>query len=261
MLLRFLPPNFVIKIKVMKRSGNTILITGGSSGIGLALADKLTEMGNTVIAVGRNKAKLEKAKTVIPNLQTLVCDLGNPGQLDELVLQLERQFPALNMLINNAGIQYNYYWQEEAHLVDKITREFQVNLLAPAVLTAQLLPLLARQEEAAIVNVTSALAWAPKKNAPVYCAGKAALHSLTQSLSWQLEDTNVRVAELVPPLVDTAMTAGRGKGKIQPKELANLFVERFFKGENLITTGKIRMLMGINRLAPGLAKRIMSKGG
>lgn len=261
MLLRFRFLIFVIKSKVMKKSGNTILITGGSSGIGLALAGKLAKMGNTVIAVGRSKDKLEKARAAISGLQTITCDLGHPGQLDELVVQVERRFPALNILINNAGLQYNYYWQEEGHLVDKISRELQVNLLAPALLSAQLLPLLARQDAAAIVNVTSALAWVPKEDAPVYCAGKAALHSLTQSLRWQLENTNIKVVELVPPLVDTAMTAGRGKGKIQPAALASLFAGRFFKGDELITTGKIRMLMGMNRIAPGLAARMMRKGG
>lgn len=245
----------------MKRSGNTILITGGSSGIGLALAGKLSELGNTVIVVGRNKSKLESARANLPGLHTLQCDLGCRSQLDELAMQLERDFPALNILINNAGLQYNYYWQEETHLVDKINQELTVNLFAPALLTAQLLPLLMQQEDAAIVNVTSALAWAPKENAPVYCAGKAALHSLSQSLRWQLEAGNVRVVELVPPLVDTAMTSGRGKGKIRPEELATLFTERFFKGDNLITTGKIRLLMAINRIAPGLAEKIMRKGG
>ena len=245
----------------MKNSGNTILITGGNSGIGLALARKLSEMGNTIVVVGRSQEKLEKARGTVPGLRTIQCDLSARNQLDELVLQVEQAFPSLNILINNAGIQYNYAWQEEPHLIDKISGEFHVNLLAPALLSAQLLPILARQEHAAIVNVTSTLAWVPKESAPVYCAGKAALHSLTKSLRWQLEGTSVRVAEVVPPLVDTAMTSGRGKGKIQPEELAEVFAERFFKGDELITAGKTRLLMLINRLAPALAEKIMRKKG
>ena len=170
----------------MKKSGNTILITGGSSGIGLALARQLSEMGNTVVIVGRKREKLQEAVRLIPALHSIECDLSKRSSLDELAIQVQQGFPGLNILINNAGVQYNYQWQEEKHLVDKLIHEFEVNLLAPALLTAQLLPVLAAHPEAAVVNVTSALAWVPKENAPAYCASKAALHSLTQSLRWQI---------------------------------------------------------------------------
>ena len=161
------------------------------------------------------------------------------------------------MLINNAGVQYNYSFAEESRHASVIKEEVSINFMAPMLLTDRLLPLLLQQTKAAIVNVTSALALAPKKSAPVYCATKSALHSFTQALRYQLDGTSVAVFELVPSLVDTDMTKGRGIGKISPQSLANEALKAIATDKHDILIEKTKILYLLYWVFPSFARRLL----
>lgn len=160
----------------MKISANKILITGATSGIGEAILKKFASVGNQIIAVGRNEEKLEALTQQYPGVIPFACDVSEQADLDKLIMFVEQHQADTNILINNAGIQYNYAFADEPAVLGKIAHEINVNLLAPLKLTALLLPILKNNDNAAVVNVTSGLGLVPKKQAPVYCGTKAALH-------------------------------------------------------------------------------------
>jgi len=244
--------------KKMNLNGNKILITGATEGIGKALAEKFLALGNSVIAVGRNAEKLNYLYSTHERCVAYSCDLARMDELEKLSLYIESKHPDLNILINNAGIQYNYHFADEIHLINKIDHEIAVNLIAPVKLIALLLPTLKLNPPAAIVNVSSGLGLVPKQQAPVYCGTKAAIHIFSKSLRYQLK--KVKVFEIIPPLVDTNMTAGRGKGKIKPEKLVAEFIHAFERDIYEINVGKVKLLKIINRLSPSIADRIMRNG-
>jgi uncharacterized oxidoreductase len=241
----------------MQLSGNTILITGATSGIGHALATRFADLGNTVIATGRNEAQLVQLAAHSLLIQPFACDLAQPAERDKLVAYLRTNYPRLNVLVNNAGIQYNYDFANGGDLSDKIADEITLNLTVPALLVAQLLPLLLTQPTAAIVNVSSGLGLVPKRSAPVYCGTKAGLHLFTKALGYQLANSPVRVMEVIPPLVDTPMTAGRGKGKISPQQLVDEFMAGFARNQKEINIGKVKLLRLVQRISPRLADQLL----
>jgi uncharacterized oxidoreductase len=186
----------------MDLASNTILITGGASGIGLALAERFLRAGSTVIVCGRRAEKLREAQEAHPGLRTRVCDVAEEAGRRALFAWAVGEYPGLNVLVNNAGIQRRIELTEPEEWSES-RREIAINLEAPLHLAALFLPHLLRQERPAIVNVTSGLAFVPLANVPIYCATKAALHSFTLSLRHQLAGTPVEVIEIVPPAVDT----------------------------------------------------------
>lgn len=193
----------------MKTSGNTALITAGGSGIDLALAELLLKRGNTVIICGRRGKRLKSAKKRLPGLNIRVCDISKPRSRDALVAWLTSNFKELNILVNNAGIQRAVdFLKGRRHLGDA-DEEVATNLTAPIHLSALLIPHLRRKKEAAIVNVSSGLAFTPLAAVPVYCATKAAFHSLSMCLRHQLRGTSVRIFELAPPTVATELSGRR----------------------------------------------------
>ena len=244
----------------MKLSDNTILITGGGSGIGLAFAEKFLALGNEVLICGRDQQKLNAAQAKHAGLKTLRCDLTHPGDTAAMVEKIKSDFPGLNMLINNAGIQYNYRFDDGADHVTKIDHEINANFSSHLRLTDALLPLLMAKREAAVVNISSALSIVPKESAPVYCATKAGIHIFSRALRYQLEHSPVKVFEVVPALVDTAMTAGRGKGKISPAALVAEAVKGIENDRFNIRIGKTKILFAIHSLFPFLADKIIRKG-
>ncbi len=241
----------------MKLTGNTILITGGASGIGLALTKSFLDHNNQVIVVGRDSNKLESVKRKYPDIITHICDINDQTSQDELILFIEKEYSHLNILVNNAGIQQNYSNIEEFTDARNHKIEIETNLSSPIRLCQLLLPLLLEQRSAAIVNVTSALAFAPKKSAPVYCASKAALHIFSKSIRYQLENTSVKVFEIIPSIVDTEMTKGRGKGKISPEIMVEEFFRGFEKDRFEINIGKAKILRALSRFFPTLADNII----
>ncbi|PZE21609.1 SDR family oxidoreductase [Paenibacillus xerothermodurans] len=187
----------------MKRDGNTVLITGGASGIGLALAERFLKTGNTVIVCGRRHEKLQEAATTFPGLHIKVCDVSDTSQRQELLEWATREFPQLNVLINNAGIQQRVDLLDAKDEWEYYQKEIQSNFDAPVHLTMLFVPHLRKQQHAAIINVSSGLAITPGAWVPIYSATKAALHSFTVSLRIQLADTGVEVLEVLPPAVNT----------------------------------------------------------
>jgi uncharacterized oxidoreductase len=189
----------------MKIVGNTILITGGTSGIGFELATRFLALGNTVIVTGQSRSHLDDAARNLPGVHALQSDVSDPAAIADLCRSTVKEFPGLNMLINNAGIMRKINLQAFGADLHDLTREIEVNLNGAIRMAVQFLPQLKNQHRAAIVNVSSGLAVVPLAIAPVYCAAKAAIHSFTQSLRIQLQNTSVAVFELAPPITDTAL--------------------------------------------------------
>lgn len=238
----------------MNPTGHRVLVTGGATGIGFALAEKFHAAGNRVILASRSEAALAKAAAALPGAETCVADVSLAEHRERIV----ERFGDITVLVNNAGIQINKPIAECAPA--EIEHELDINFLAPVLLTRAFLPQFIKQPSAAIVNVSSGLALVPKEIAAIYCASKAALHSFSKVLRWQLEGTSVRVFEVLPPLVDTAMTAGRGKGKISPAQLADEFWQGFTSDRYEMLIGKTKLLAFVNRLAPSAADKIMRRG-
>jgi uncharacterized oxidoreductase len=192
----------------MQMTGNTVLVTGGGTGIGRGLAESLHRLGNQVVIAGRRPEPLQAVAEANPGIQYLSLDQSDAAEVRRFAIELTDHYPELNVVINNAGIQR----------VEDLTgggpgtaeQTVAINLLGPIRLTAALLPSLLGKPRAAILNVTSGLAFMPSALTPTYCATKAALHSYTQSLRFQLCETSVQVIEIIPPHVQTALQGERG---------------------------------------------------
>ena len=189
----------------MDLQNNTILITGGSGGIGFELAKRLSALGNIVIATGRSQAALDKARQAIPSLRTIQSDAADPEAIAHLYEQVVREFPRLNVLINNAGIMRKINVQHFEGDLRDATSEIDTDLSGPIRMVMQFLPHLLAQPNGAILNVSSGLAFIPFAISPVYSAAKAGVRAFTRALRVQLKHTNVKVFELAPPVVDTPL--------------------------------------------------------
>ncbi|GMK39315.1 putative oxidoreductase DltE [Paenibacillus sp. CCS19] len=247
----------------MKSAGHKVLITGGASGIGLALTEQFVREGNKVIVVGRDRNKLDAVRAQFPGIVVYVCDLRSTEETEALAARLTAEHPDLSVLVNNAGMQYeeSFLDPRDDRIGERISEEIGLNLVSPIRLTAKLLPILALRAEAAIVNVSSGLAISPKKSAPVYCATKAGIHLFTQSIRYQLESTNIRVFEIIPPLVDTEMTRGRGgRRKLPPGELARQFWRAYRRDRLEVPIGKVKLLKLMKRLVPSAADALLKNG-
>jgi uncharacterized oxidoreductase len=199
----------------MKLNGNTIFITGGGSGIGRGLAEALHKLGNQVIISGRRKGHLEATTTANPGMQSVELDVGDPVSIATVAKMLIADYPKLNVLINNAGIMQIDSASEaidEALLLSTVT----TNLLGPIRMTSALIGHLRNQESAAVVNVSSVLAFVPLAMTAVYSSTKAALHSYTQSLRYTLGDTSVKVLEIAPPWVQTDLLNSNEEPRAMP---------------------------------------------
>ena len=207
----------------MQVTGNTILLTGGGSGIGRGLAEAFLAEGNKVIIAGRRQNVLDEAVAANPSLQSAVLDIGSEEGIQSFAAQMKTDYPALNVVIHNAGIMRN----ENVQKGDVADAEATIttNLLGPIRLTAALLPQLLSQPHAAIMTVSSGLAFVPLAMTPTYGATKAAIHSYTQSLRYQLKDTNVQVIELIPPYVQTDLMGKRQANDPNAMPLADFISE------------------------------------
>lgn len=213
-----------------------------------------------VVVCGRNSKKLEAVHKENPAIATFPCDIASDQDQQRLVEHIAQKYPNLNILINNAGIQRNYDFSDTKNHIDLIEEEVNINFLAHLKLMDRFLPILMRRPSAAIVNITSALALVPKQSAPIYCATKAAMHNFTKVLRYQLEDTPVKVFEIIPALVDTEMTQGRGKGKITPEALATEALQGIESNKYEIRIEKTKMLFVLNRFLPSVAEKIIRNG-
>jgi uncharacterized oxidoreductase len=200
----------------MRITGNTILITGGGSGIGRGLAEAFHALGNHVIIAGRRQQLLDATTAANPGTTSLTLDIGDPANVRSFAAEVAAHYPALNVLINNAGIMRAENLQAQPDDLADAEAIVITNLLGPIRLTAALLPLLGKQPYSAIMNVSSGLAFVPLAPTPTYCASKAALHSYTQSLRYQLRGSTTEVLELIPPYVATHLLNGAADPRAMP---------------------------------------------
>ncbi|MDB5007202.1 MAG: putative oxidoreductase [Mucilaginibacter sp.] len=224
----------------MNITNKTILITGGGSGIGFEIAKLLSQKGNKVIITGRTEARLQKAAAQLNNVYAIATDVNSETDINNLVARIKEEFGSLDILINNAGSVYAYQLGEAVNAYDKAADEIQTNYLSIIRLTEKLLPVLSQSIEAAIVNVSSIVAFVPGINLPTYAASKAALHSYTQALRYTLAKTsNIKVFELMPPLVNTEFSAEIGGANgIPPQVVAEGLIKGFEKDEYELHIGQ-----------------------
>jgi short-subunit dehydrogenase involved in D-alanine esterification of teichoic acids len=203
---------------------------------------------------------LAAIKDWFPGITTIVCDLADGQSVTKLIDNCLNDHQDINVIINNAAIQYNYLWTEEMDGERKITNEIQVNFTSPMQIIYGLLNLLVTKENSAIVNISSGLALAPKRTAPIYCATKAAIHSATKALRYQLENTPVKVFEIISPPIETAMTKDQKQTKMKPEEVVAEFLENFRRNRLESNIGKIKLFRLIQRISPKLADTFKKDG-
>jgi uncharacterized oxidoreductase len=246
----------------MKVTGRTILITGGSAGIGLAFARKFLELGNQVIVTGRRPSVLEQLRANYPKLHTIQCDVADPRQIAFLAKRVKAGYPKLDVLMNNAGIMLHKNLKVPATDLDGLMAEVNINLGGVIRMTSAFIDALT-VNKGTIINVSSALAFVPLPSAPVYCATKSAVHSYTQLLRFQLEETGVEVVELMPPAVKTELSAeiqeGGGIALISTDELIRQSFAGFESGKLEIRPGQSNLLALMRRLAPDFINRQLWK--
>ncbi len=243
----------------MNTTQNTVLISGGSAGIGFAIAQALIAQGNQVIITGRNKERLEQAAARLQRVTAIQSDSADPQAAQALAARLQQEFPRLNMVINNAGSAYVHDLAGNDDSATKAAEEMQTNYLAVIRLNELLLPLLQQQQEAAIVNVTSITALVPGNRIPTYSASKAALHSYSQSLRFSLAGTPVKVFELMPPLVNTDFSQEIGGANgIAPSVVADDLLQALQDDRFEIHTGATANIYELLRTAPAAAFEAMN---
>jgi uncharacterized oxidoreductase len=232
-------------------SDKTVLITGGTDGIGLEMARQMKAKGAIVTVCGRRQTQLDAAAA--EGLTVVAADLTSPKACADLAAHFGG---GLDILINNAGAGSDYDINAPIDLADN-DRVIFLNVNAPVHLITHLLPSLRARPEAAIVNVTSGLAIAPRGGGPIYCATKAALRSFTMALRHQLKGSNVHVIEALPPVVETQMTAGRDGKKMSPAECARQIIRAIETNSKEANVGMVKILKAVYSISPALARSIM----
>ena len=249
----------------MKQSKQIVLITGGGSGIGLAIAQKFLANDNTVIITGRNLAKLEKVKQENPKIHFYQSDVTDDAEVRMLADDIQQKFDGLDVLINNAGIMNLVDTGNERNDLQKQMQEIEINYNSPIRVLHYFLPLLKKSKNAVLVNVSSGLAYVPFAQAPVYSGTKSALHFWTQAIRPQLEPHNIKVVELLPPVVDTPLAHGADIAEddnlkpMPPEKLADIFWKDFISGKEEITPGISKQLKLMSRLAPKFIFKQLNK--
>jgi uncharacterized oxidoreductase len=249
----------------MKLEGHTVLITGGSGGIGYELARQLVQRGNTVIVTGRDSNRLQRAKKGLPELHTIQSDVSQSKDIDSLYEQVTRQFPKLDVLVNNAGVMRALNIQAGEQSLEKFTQEININLLGPIWMVKRFLPHLKAQREPAVINVSSGLAFVPLPVFPVYCATKAAVHSFSLSLRAQLKKTPIRVFELMPPATRTDLFADadarflEGVSLMGVEDMVQECIRGIERDKLEIRPGQSNSLRLMDRLAPNFIQGQLSK--
>ena len=237
----------------MRLAGRTILITGGSAGIGLAFALKFLELGNEVIVTGRRQALLNQVKAKFPKLHTIQSDVADPAQISALAARVKADFPKLDVLMNNAGMMLYKNLRAPAADLAGLMAEMNVNVGGVISTTSAFIDIL-KANKGTVINTSSALAFVPLPSAPIYSASKAAIHSYTQSLRFQLEKTGVEVIELMPPAVKTDLAAdiaeGDGITLMTTDELVKQSFASLKAGALEIRPGQAKQLAFMRRLAP-----------
>jgi uncharacterized oxidoreductase len=239
----------------MKLTGHKVVITGGGSGIGAGLAKAFIERGNKVVITGRREQVLREMVGRLPGLETFVMDVAKETDIQKLFALVAKEHPTTDVIINNAGIMLWPDFSRPETLGENLFDEIEINLKGLIRMTAVFLPLLLKQPEATLINVSSGLAYVPLASTPIYCATKAAVHSFSDSLRHQLRKTHVQVLELAPPRVETNLgeTAGRPEGKYPGMGLEAfiaLTMKALESGKSELPIGQAKFLRFGSRLMP-----------
>jgi uncharacterized oxidoreductase len=237
----------------MQIQGKTILLTGGTDGIGRELAAQLRAKGATVIVTGRTPERIESAKAA--GFEVIATDLSSHAGIDILLAAIKDR--EIDVLINNAGVGSDHDFREAAPDLADNDRCIFLNLNAPVHLVTHMMDSLKARPEAMIVNTTSGLAIAPRAGGPIYCATKAALRSYTLALREQLRSTRIHVLEVLPPVVDTKMTAGRGSKKMSAADCAAQIVDAMESNAEEANVGMVKILRMVESISPALARKVM----
>jgi uncharacterized oxidoreductase len=238
----------------MKIKNNTVLITGGSSGIGLELSKVLIQQANKVIICGKSNEKLLAAKKMLPQLITYQCDLSSSEECIDFARKIGENHPDLNILINNAAIVNKIDFIHDENAIKLAENEYQTNLLAPIRLIKLLYKTISANDSSAIINITTGLIYAPRVIYPFYNSSKSALHSFTQTLRIRLKDEKTKVVEVMFPAVDTPWHQGSPpKIAISVGAAVSEMIRGLEKGKSEINVGGAKLLYLISRLAPAFA--------
>jgi len=245
----------------MQLKDSTVLITGGTSGIGLELVKQLSGQSADIIITGRNLDGLNDVKNRFPNIHVFQSDVSKPDDIQQLYGTVTRQFPKLNILINNAGLMRQLDLANAKTDLENIACEVNTNLSGTIRMVHQFLPHLLKQQSAAIMNISSGIAFIPYSIAPVYSAAKAGVHAYTQALRLQLQRSGIEVFELIPPGVETNL---HKDWELKPPENRLMQVEKvvrvtvsgMLKGKYEITPGLSGMIKVMSRIAPGFFLKV-----
>lgn len=239
--------------------GKHIVITGGASGIGLEIVRQLQEY-NEISVIARQSSGLENLRHNFDSIKIYEAELADLHSVERAADLLVRRDKKIDILINNAAVQYTPHFLDDEFRFETIKREIDINFTSVCTLIYLLLPCLLQSNPSTILNINSGLALAPKSGSAIYCATKGALNIFSQSLRYQLENTNIEVKQAFLPLVDTAMTEGRGKGKLPVEKAVTDIIVGMNNSGPVIDIGKVKALRFIQRLSPGLAQKIMKAG-
>ena len=246
----------------MRTAKNTILITGGSTGLGLALAEELIKQDNTVIICGRNLDKLNNAKLNTPALITYECDVSDEQSIDILIDKIKTKHSSLNVLVNNAGVMHLHDIANGSLSLKHQEMEILTNFYGVVALCDKIIPILKSKEESAILNITSGMAYMPFLASPVYAATKAAVHSYTQSIRQALKKTSIKIFEALPPMIDTEMSKDiemPGMKKISSQKLARIIINDMQNGKLEIRPGMSAMMIRMYKTFPWMVNAMMAK--
>jgi uncharacterized oxidoreductase len=245
----------------MNTRGNTVLVTGGASGIGLAIARAFSELGNRVLICGRDPQKLEEARRANPALLTLRCDITKPDDVKQMFEAIAERHGDLNVLVNNAGIGLitsDFPFDDEA--LPKAEQLIETNLLGTLRVTKAAMPFLLRNGDAAVITISSIVAIVPMPRTAIYSATKAALHSFSISLRHQLRGTRVRVFDVMPPTVETELGRAIGGPRLSPETVARAVLAGVKRETFEIRVGvPAKSLYALHRVSPGLAERMLRR--
>ena len=245
----------------MNTQNKKILVTGGGRGIGLSIAKAFAaQKGNQLILVGRSEETLKTAITKVPNSSYIVGDVSDEKDVENIVRVVKELHGGLDILVNNAGVGSPKPLVNSTDIVTTARYEMEINYFSVLRLTEQLLPILQKSKEAAIINIESIVSYAPNVNIATYSATKAALHSYSQSLRWALqkEGSQVKIFEVFPPFVDTDLTKGFEADKLSPDEVAKDIIEALEKNEYAIRNGGTKDLYQLFRQSPEEALKALN---